>query len=417
MYINEIYYGNSANGIQMAAKTIFDKDVCNLNLAESAMLAGIPNSPINYSPIDNMDNAKDRQKVVLLEMVEENYITLEEANIAYNTDLVLKDQSQSNYPTIAPYFRDYIISILVNDFNFTEEEIFTGGLKVYTTLDSKTQQAAEEIISSNIPLDSDLQIALFTIESSTGYIKAMIGGNDYKESQYNRVFASRQPGSTFKPILYLAAIEDGYTSVTRHVSEPTVFTFGNNQEYEPSNYGGKYPNEEIDLRYALTHSDNIFAVKTHLDIGMDKLVSMSYRLGIESELEAYPSLALGSQEVTPFEMTKAYAVIANQGKSVEPVAILKIEDKNGGIIYEREPVIEEQIVEETTAFNMTYLMEGVFEPGGTGFNVSDKIKRPVAGKTGTTDYDSWMIGYTPQLITTVWMGYDKIIHSLIVKHT
>ncbi|MGD9677980.1 MAG: transglycosylase domain-containing protein [Vulcanibacillus sp.] len=407
LYLNEIYFGYSTNGVQMAAKTYFDKDVSELSLAESSMLAGIPKGPAYYSPFSNMDNAKARQKLVLTAMVNENYITKEEADIAYETNLVFKNSNIKNYPTQAPYFRDYVITILKTQHGFTDEDIYTGGLKVYTTLDSKIQSSAEETISKYLFDKNELQVALISIEPSTGYIKAMVGGRDYTESQYNRVFAYRQPGSSFKPILYLAALENGFTPVSKFISEPTVFTFSNNKTYEPSNYGDSYPYKEIDLRYALTHSDNIYAVKTHLEIGMDKLVDMSKKLGINAVLEAYPSLALGSQEVSPFDMTKAYGVIANNGKAIQPIAILKILDKNGNTIYENKETVETQVILDTTAFTMTYLMEGVFEAGGTGFNVSDLIKRPVAGKTGTTDYDSWLIGYTPLLVTTLWTGYDQ----------
>ncbi len=407
LYLNEIYFGYSTNGVQMAAKTYFDKDVSELNLAECAMLAGIPKGPAYYSPFSNMDNAKARQKLILNAMVNENYITQEEANIAYNTELVFKNSDEKNYPTKAPYFRDYILNILVTQFNFSEEDIYTGGLKIYTTLDSEIQNYAEETILKYNSDNSELQVALLSIDPNTGYIKAMVGGSNYSESQYNRVFANRQPGSSFKPILYLAALENGFTAVSRFLSEPTIFTFANNQSYQPSNYGDNYPNKEIDLRYALTHSDNIYAVKTHIEIGMDKLIDMSKKLGIDADLNPYPSLALGSQEVSPFDMAKSYAAIANNGRAIEPIAILKIEDKHGNVLFENTDIIEHQVVSENTAFIMTYLMEGVFEEGGTGFNVSDLIKRPVAGKTGTTDYDSWLIGYTPQLVTTLWTGYDQ----------
>ncbi|OEF99889.1 carboxypeptidase [Vulcanibacillus modesticaldus] len=406
MYLNQIYYGHSANGVQLAAKTYFDKDVSELNLAESAMIAGIPKGPGYYSPFINLKKAKERQKQVLQAMVSEGYITQQEANEAYQEKLVFKNPNKKNYPTIAPYFRDFIVSTLKTKYGFTEEQIFQGGLKVYTTLDSEIQKYAEEIITNYLDENNSLQVALISIEPSTGFIKAMVGGRDYSKSQYNRVFASRQPGSSFKPILYLAALENGFTPVTRLKSEPTIFTFGNNQTYQPSNFGDNYPNREIDLRYALAHSDNIYAVKTHMKIGMDKLVDMSNKLGIDKELKPYPSLALGSQEVTPFDMTKAYATIANQGKRVEPIAITKIVDSSGNVLYERKATSGVQVVSEASTFILTHLMEGVFEQGGTGFNVSDRLKRPIAGKTGTTDFDSWLIGYTPQLVTTLWTGYD-----------
>jgi len=407
MYLNEIYYGHSANGVQLAAKIYFNKDVSALTLAESSMLAGIPKGPSYYSPFVDMDKAKNRQRLILQAMVDENYITQMEANEAYSTELVFRNTDEKIYSSIAPYFRDYIIYELKNTHGLSEEDIYNGGLKIYTTLDYNAQKIAEETLSSKLPSDSDLQAALISIDPSTGFIKAMVGGKDYQESQYNRVFAKRQPGSSFKPFLYLAALENGYTPVTKYVSEPTVFTFGNNQTYQPSNFGDKYANKEVDLRYALTHSDNIYAVKTHMDIGMDKLVDVGARLGIDTKLMPYPSLALGSQEVSPYEMTQAYATIANQGKRIEPTAILRIESYNGTVLYEKKSIDEVQVTTPEAAFTLSYLMEGVFEPGGTGYYIADRLNRPIAGKTGTTDYDSWLIGYTPQLVTTLWTGYDK----------
>ncbi|GBF12495.1 penicillin-binding protein 2D [Tepidibacillus sp. HK-1] len=407
MYLNQIYYGHSANGIQMAAKTYFNKDAADLDLAESAMLAGIPKGPSVYSPFKNLEKAKRRQKQVLTSMVAVGYITQEEANKAYQEKLIFKNPNEKVNLASAPYFRDYIVSLVKNEYGIEEEQLYQGGLKIYTTLDSKMQKAAEETLANRLPKDRLLQGALISIDPTNGFIKAMVGGRDYQKSQYNRVFAERQPGSSFKPILYLAALENGFTPVSKFKSEPTVFTFGQNQTYQPTNFGNRYPNREIDLRYALTHSDNIYAVKTHMEIGMEKLVEMSMKLGIDKDLKPYPSLALGSQEVTPFEMAKAYATIANQGKRIEPTAILKIEDVNGNVLYEKKEIIETEVVSADSSFILTYLMEGVFEQGGTGYSVSDRLNRPIAGKTGTTDYDAWLIGYTPQLVTALWAGYDQ----------
>jgi len=406
MYLNEIYFGHSAYGVQVAAQTFFNKDVADLNLAESSMLAGIPNGPAYFSPFIDFTNAKKRQKKVLEAMVAENYLTQAEADQAYATELALRSTEEKIIVDKAPYFTDYIISQLQNELNLPTELIYSGGLKVYTTLDTKMQAEAEKTIAAYLPTDRPLQAALVSIDPKTGYLKTMVGGRDYSTSQFNRVFATRQPGSSFKPFLYLAALEEGFTPLTTFVSEPTVFAFGNGQSYQPTNYGDRYPNKEIDLRYALAHSDNIYAVKTHMEIGMDKLVEMSKNLGIKSELLPYPSLALGSQEVSPLEMASAYSTIANQGKYLEPTAILKVEDQEGNILYEKQEYTESQVVSPATAFILTYLMEGVFEPGGTGFYIADRLKRPIAGKTGTTDYDSWLVGFTPHLVTALWNGFD-----------
>ncbi len=407
MYLNQTYYGHGAYGVQLAAKTFYDKDIAELSLAEASMLAGVPKGPTYYSPLVDFEKAKARQWQVLLAMTEEGYITQSEAKQAYEEKLVFKSREKKIYTANAPYFKDYIISELRSVYGLSEEQIYQGGLKIYTTLDLEIQKAAEETLLKHLPKDRQLQAALVSIEPNTGFIKAMVGGRDYTESQFNRVIhAKRQPGSSFKPIIYLAALEKGIDPLTLFKSEPTAFVFGN-QTYQPSNFGDRYANREIDMRYAITHSDNIYATHLIQEITPEAGVEMAKRLGITSELQPYPSLALGTMEVTPLEMTTAYTTIANSGKKVEPTSILKIEDGYGNILYEKKEI--EQVEEATPAatFVLTYLMEGVFEPGGTGQSVANVLKRPVAGKTGTTDTDSWLIGFTPQLVTTVWNGYDK----------
>ncbi|MFV9510373.1 transglycosylase domain-containing protein [Tepidibacillus sp. LV47] len=409
MYLNQIYYGQSAYGVQMAASIYFNKNVSELNLAESAMLAGIPKGPSYYSPFKSLEKAKSRQKLVLQAMVEEGYITQEQADEAYHQQLTFANPNERSFASKAPYFTQYIENELIHHYGISEQELHSSGLKIYTTLDLSMQETAEKLLKEKLPKDRPLQVALVSIEPSTGFIKTMIGGRDFRESQFNRVFAKRQPGSAFKPILYLAALENGVTPVTQQKSEATVFYQENGKEYPVKNFNDQYPNRNIDLRFAITHSDNIYAVKTHLNIGMDKVVEMGKRLGIESKLDPIPSLALGSNLVTPMEMTKAYATIANQGRKIEPTAILKIEDHEGNILYEKKEIEETQVITPAEAFVMTYLLEGVFEPGGTAASVAPILKRPVAGKTGTTnDYrDLWLIGYTPQLVTTLWTGYDN----------
>ncbi len=236
----------------------------------------------------------------------------------------------------------------------------------------------------------------------------MVGGRDYKENQFNRTLAgSRQTGSSFKPVVYLTALQKaGYTALTKYKSEPTTFTYDDGKKtYTPSNFGNQY-HGEIALREAIAKSDNIFAVHTVIDVGPDKVIETARKLGITSPMNPVPSLALGTFPVSPLEMASAYAAIANLGERVEPVAITRIEDAYGDKLFEAAPV-KEKAVEPSYAYVLTHLMQSVFEPGGTANRVSTIIKRPVAGKTGTTDTDSWMIGFTPELATAVWVGYDK----------
>jgi membrane peptidoglycan carboxypeptidase len=371
------------------------------------MLAGVPKGPKYYSPYMNMKKAKDRQKTVLQAMVDSGMITQAEADRAYEEVLDFKPL-ESRQTSFAPYFRDYIRYTAVDQLGI-DERLLNDGVKIYTTLDPNAQKAAEEAIRRHIPADSELQAALIAIDPRNGYIKAMVGGTNYAENQYNRVFAgSRQPGSSFKPIVYLTALQQpGFTPVTRFKSEPTTFTYDNGRkEYTPGNFGGKYANDYIDLRQAIAESDNIYAVSTIMQIGTDKVIETARNLGIKSELKPLPSLALGTFPVSPFEMAYAYGVISNLGIRSEPIAILKIVDAKGNVIYEARPK-QTQVVNPAYTYVLTNLMESVFEAGGTGSRVSNLIKRPVAGKSGTTNTDAWMVGYTPELSAAVWVGYDK----------
>lgn len=408
MYVNQIYYGRSAYGVQAAAQTYFGKDAKNLSLAESAMLAGIANNPSLYSPYNHLDNAKARQKLVLQAMERDGYITDQQAQQAFSEQLVFKKREEQKTESEAPYFRDYIAALAKTKYGIDEERFTHGGLKIYTTLDYNMQRTAEEAVSKYMPKDNqDLQTALIAIEPGTGKIKAMVGGRDYKTSQYNRVFAERQPGSSFKPILYLAALQHGFTPLTMMKSEPTIFTYDHGKQYIPRNFGDHYQYDYINLQQAISTSDNIYAVKTLEQITPDVLVQQARTLGITSELQAVPSLALGTSPVSPFELTAAYAAIANKGELVKPVAITKIVDSEGNLLAE-EKAEKTKVVDPIPAALLTHMMQGVFEErNGTAHRVVSQLNRPVAGKTGTTDYDSWLSGFTPQLSTTVWLGYDK----------
>ncbi|XEC97776.1 transglycosylase domain-containing protein [Paenibacillus tarimensis] len=409
MYLNQIYYGHGSYGIESAAQLYFGKPAGQLTLGESAMLAGIPKGPKYYSPYMNMKNAKDRQKMILNMMVEQRIIGQKEADSAYHELLSLRTLGDGQQEGFAPYFRDYIKYIAVDKLGIDEHLLNEGGIRIYTTLDSATQRAAEAAVKEGFPENSGLQTALVSIDPRNGYVKAMVGGRDYKKNQYNRVFATtRQPGSSFKAILYLTALQEGgMTPVTRFKSEPTSFVYDDGRKtYEPSNYNDKYANDFIDMRRAIASSDNIYAVSTIMAVGPEKVIETAHKLGIESPMKPVPSLALGTFPVSPFEMASAFSTIASGGKRIPPVAILRVEDRRGTVLYEAKPEAA-QVIDPAHAYVLTSLMESVFEPGGTGHRVSAMIKRPVAGKTGTTASDAWLVGFTPELATAVWVGYDK----------
>ncbi|WP_082053654.1 transglycosylase domain-containing protein [Gordoniibacillus kamchatkensis] len=406
-YLNQIYYGHSTYGIQAAAQLFFGKDAKDLTLAESALLAGVPKGPRYYSPYYNMDNALERQKLVLQTMVNCGFITQAEADQAAADKLTFRPLTGKKQ-AVAPYFRDYVRSVAVEKLGIPEELLDEGGIRIYTTLDLKAQKLAEEAVQKQLSKSEELQAALVAIDPRTGYIKAMVGGRNYDDNQFNRATTGkRQPGSSFKPIMYLAALQKGLTPATRYQDVPTVFTYNDGKDtYAPNNFGDKYSGEWLDMRRAIAESNNIYAVHTILDIGPQTVVDMAKKMGFTSPLNPVPSLALGASPVTPLEMASAFAIIANQGVRAEPTAIVRIEDAAGKVLYQASPSAA-KIIEPSYAYVLTNMMESVFEEGGTGSRVSSLMKRPVAGKTGTTDTDAWMVGYTPELATAVWVGYDK----------
>jgi len=407
-YLNQIYYGHATYGIQAAAQLYFAKDASELSLAESALLAGVPKGPKYYSPYMDLDNAKKRQQTVLHTMVQHGFITSVEAELAYAEPLHYQSLTGGK-SSEAPYFRDYIKQIALDRLGISEQLLKEGGIKIHTTLDLRAQHHAEQVIEKEIEAGSELQTALIAIDPRNGYIKAMVGGTDYTVNQYNRALAqTRQPGSSFKPIVYLAALSNNeFTPLTLYRSEPTLFTYDEGREtYMPSNFNDRYTHDYINMRKAIAQSDNIYAVQTIMNIGPDKVIKMARALGIQTPMKPLPSLALGTFPVSPLEMASAFGTIANLGVRVEPIAVLQIEDHQGNILYEAKP-LQHQVIDASYAYVLTHMMEGVFEPGGTGNRVASIIKRPVAGKTGTTNTDGWMVGFTPELSVAVWVGHDK----------
>lgn len=413
-YLNVIYYGQGAYGVEMAAEVYFGKKASELTLAEATMLAGIPKSPNYYNPLLNADAAKQRQRVVLDLMVQEGHLTKQQADAAWQEPLHYVEAKQQKTGQ-APYFTDFVQWQLANAYGINEDQVYRGGLKIETTLDPAMQQAAEAAVEKHFAALSstskDLQVALIAMDPKNGAIKAMVGGRNHMASSYNRVFAKRQPGSAFKPLVYLTALNNNYTPAVRIKSEKRTFEYkdaqGQERAYDVHNFNEVYVNDYLPFRDAIARSDNVFAVTTIMDVGADKVVHTAKALGIQSEMQPYPSLALGTFPASPMEMVKAYAALANGGYKVEPHAVARIEDAYEQKLIEFE-TDREAILDPGAAFILTDLMRSVYtDPHGTGYRVHDRFNRPVAGKTGTTDTDAWMIGYTPDLVTAVWVGYDK----------
>ena len=308
------------------------------------------------------------------------------------------------------YYQDAVIEELKSIKSIPSSLLQTGGLKIYTNLDLKAQEAIETSIKQTI--DSDIQVASIIMDPNTGAILGLVGGTDYSKSQFNRALSvNRSVGSTIKPFLYYAALENNFTASTTFTSERTTFVFSENQTYSPTNYGDQYPNKEISLASAIATSDNIYAVKTHLFLGSDVLVDMMKRVGITAKLDSIPSLALGSQPISLIEMTAAYSMFANEGYKVKPHFIKRVEDINGNVLYEYKDN-KEAVLNKSITFILNELLSNTSNPKyisytyPTSYVISSKLTRKYAIKTGTTEYDHLVFGYNKDVVVSVWSGYD-----------
>ena len=390
-HLNQIYFGHGAHGVKTAALIYFGKSLSQLNLAEIAILAGIPRSPGNFSPYVNLHAAQVQQKRVLRRMTEMGYITQADMDKSLEVPIVLS--GLKNLASGAPYFVDHILKELLANYN--EEMVFNGGLKVYTTLDLDIQQVANQTLQ-----ESGYQGGILCLDPKSGAILAMVGGKSYQESKFNRTTqAYRQPGSTFKPFIYTTAIENGITLVNRFVDEPLEFPDG----WKPKNYDKQFRGS-ITVHEALEQSINIIAIKLLQRLGIDQVVNIAKKMQVQSQLQKNLSLALGTSEVTLMELVDAYCAFANGGRIPEPFAITKIVDWEGNLIYTGQKTIR-QAIPSDTAYIMARLLQGVIERGTAR---RANIGRPVGGKTGTTeDYiDALFIGFTPDMVCGVFLGND-----------
>jgi penicillin-binding protein 1A len=528
LYLNQIYLGHGAYGVEAAARTYFQKSSTDLNLAECALLAGLPQAPSRYSLILHFDRAKSRQEYVLTRMREEGYITREEEEEALKADVMVESESENVFKK-APYFGEHVRKYLEKKYG--RDLLYRGGLKVYTTMNLKMQRAAQDAVRKGVveldkrdgyrgPLKNlspeemeafrleaeekyqanppemgevveglveelddqlkevrvsiggttgvlaikdmkwarkpdpaipyyadrakvkmpsevlkkgdlilvkiikkgtepntwqlsldqqpEVQGALFSMEAESGRVRAMVGGSDFYISQFNRAIqAKRQPGSAFKPFIYAAALDWGMNPATIIIDAPYISSMNPDEElWRPKNYKGKFFGPTL-FRDALIMSRNVITIKILKKIGIRHVIEYSRRMGIKGDLNPDLSLALGSSGMSLAEITRAYTVFANGGKQVEPIFISRIEDRDGRIIEESQPSSLQTISKET-AFVMTDLLKAVVQEG-TGWRVK-ALKRPAAGKTGTTNdlRDAWFLGFTPDLVTGVWTGYDDI---------
>ena len=402
MYVNNVYLGSGAYGVEAAAQTYFNKHLSQLSLPELALIAGLPQAPSVYSPFNNMDLAIQRRNQVLTRMYKTRYITKEQYENAKAAKVKLTGVPRFYTTNKAPYFCDYVLKEL-EKLGFDETDISQGGYKVTTTLDYKTQDAVNNAILKNLRnyglTKPNQQAAVFTFSPIDGRILAYAGGKDYTYSQFDRVQAIRPSGSAFKPFVYTAAMEKGITP--NDMIEDAPIKIG---DWAPRNYASKYRGK-IPVYSALMVSSNVCAVRLIQEVGIRAVIQVARTLGISTPLEYDYTIALGSNGVKLFELTRAYGAFANGGYVVQPYAIEKIETSHGKVVYRAPKTRISRQISLKTAAEMTAMMKTVIERG-TG--AAAKIGKPAAGKTGTTDdyKDASFVGYTPNVVTGVWVGND-----------
>lgn len=459
MYLNHMYYGHGAYGVQAAAKKYYDKNVADLNLEQSALLIALLKAPNYFSPYRRPEAGLQRRNLVLYNMFVCDFISREEYDRAKNTEITagLKPFDAKEEFGIAPYFTEWVRQYLQSKYGL---KVYTDGLSVYTTIDTRIQACAEVAVKGHLPtlqakvdnnfkarnqyldlippsvieerglqnIKSDpafidsiinanaaVQVGMVALDPSNGYILAMIGGRDFEETKFNRVVQTRrQPGSAFKPIIYATAIDNGYSPSTELLNQPVVMYLENGQIWRPMNYDHSEGGPTT-LREGLRKSYNLIAVRLIQElVPPPRVVEFARNLGIESFLDPVDALALGSCGVTPLELTAAYGVFANKGILAKPMGIIKVVDKYGNVLEENYPEIREAMREEV-AYIMTSMLQTVIDQGtGAGARSRYNFRRPAAGKTGTTnDYtDGWFIGYTPAMVAGVWCGLDEPKYSL-----
>jgi penicillin-binding protein 1A len=436
MYLNINFFGSNSYGIQSAANTFFTKDVDELNVEESALMIGVLKGQSLYNPLSNPDRAIVRRNIVLKSMLDVGYLTKSQYDSMAHMPITLNPSAEQK--KVAPYFTEYIRQQLNRLQDSLDVNVYEDGLRVYTTLDARIQRYMDTAIDSVMPLfqrrirsksslrkyldskaDSTIsdsifnelttvQIAFVCLDPHNGHILAMVGGRDFEKSQYNRsIQAPRQPGSAFKPFVYTAAIDNGYNPADEFLNQPFVLINDDGTRWTPHNYDNTVSGL-MSLREALRGSKNLVSIRLIQEIGPSLVADYARRMGVSTRIRAVPSLALGSSEVYLIELVSAYSIFANNGVQVKPISILKIEDKTGNVIYQnRSPARE--VLRKETAFIMNDLLQNVINHG-TGYAVRRDYKfyEPAGGKTGTTnDYtDAWFVGFTPQVVSGVWVGFD-----------
>jgi len=416
LYLNQVYFGSGAYGVESAARIFFGKPAKDLELAECALIAGLPKAPSRYSPLIDKDLAIKRRNIVLKQMKDAGIISGTAFTKAREERIYLG--KQNNNPVKAPYFVDYIKNFLERTLG--SSRLYKGGLTVYTTLDFNLQKAAEHAVTNGLlSLENRMkkqkiknpapECARASLDVQSGGILTMIGGKDFYKTPFNRATsAKRQPGSAFKPIVYAYAIEHDFPQSKIILDAPVSFKIATRQNHwRPENFSGDYKGE-ITLRMALSLSENIPAIRLIEMLGPSSVARFGYTLGIESTLYPNLSLALGTSEVTLINLTAAYAVFPNKGEFIKPYGVMEVVDQSGRLVFRVKP-LKKVVMSRAGAAIMTDMLKGVIQEG-TG-KKARVINRPVAGKTGTTNgyKDALFIGFSPSIATGVWVGQDVFV--------
>lgn len=411
-YLNTINYGQGNMGIVNASSYYFNKKPSELTLEEAIMLAGIPKNPAGYNPVSNYEASLKRAWVVAKSMLNNGYIDEDTYNNLFKEKLEIFGQTKNNNLQMIMYYQEAVLNELSNIKKIPASLINAGGLKIYTTLDLEEQTSLENNILSN-KVDDELQVASVIVDPKTGAVKALTGGMNYAKSQYNRALKSkRQVGSTMKPFLYYAALENNMTMSSSFRSEETTFNLASGKTYAPQNAGNIYASKEITMAAALALSDNIYAVKTNLFLGVDKMIDVAKRTGINANLDEVASLPLGTSEINILDYATGYTTFASGGYQKELYFIEKIEDIDGNVLYEHED-LNRLVINPNYTYILNEMMTSTTNDAyvdyttPTALNIASTLTHKYALKTGSTNTDYWIVGYNPDRLMMMWMGYDN----------
>lgn len=410
-YLNTINLGQGNYGIENASNYYFNKDASDLSIEEATILAAIPRSPDNYNPISDKEKCFKRAKLLAKKLYENEAISKKEYNkLDYDKVVIYGNDNGNNLQTIM-YYQDAVIDELKGLKNIPDSLIESKGLKIYTNLDMEAQTNLNNAVVNNM-LDDDTQVAAVVVDPKTGGIIALTGGVNYALSQFNRATKSvRQVGSSIKPFLYYAALENGLTGSSTFLSESSTFVFSNNQLYSPSNYSDKYANKNITMAAAIAFSDNIYAVKTHLFLGEQTLVDSVHKAGIQAELKANPSLALGASEINLVDFARGYTTLASGGYKRDLHFINKVEDLNGNVLYKKE-IKKDLVLNPSYLYILNDLLTCTYDSSFSDYTKPTMLRyasyfsRKYAIKSGTTSTDYMVAGYNPDILMIVWNGKD-----------